>query len=232
MAPTDPDDEEVGGLLSADADAIGGAADLWALIDAELDQPGWRDPLVSLSTPVRQLLAVLGLVLTGVVLVAAQGVREDLDATGWQLFAVSAGALVVAAILGARTTLRAWSRAPVRGWTLVPLVWAFMMLWAAVAPWPGMPNVPFEMHLYCFGMTSMVVLASLLWMGLLERSPQPVVWRMGLAGAVGGLAAFAAQGVFCPGIDWVHLVVGHGGAGIVWALVAMGVSAIWARLAA
>ena len=70
------------------------------------------------------------------------------------------------------------------------------------------------MDLYCLGMTMIPVALSIGWIMLWERASTPVPWRMAVSAAGAGLVAFTAQSVFCPGVDWFHLIVGHGGAGI------------------
>lgn len=198
--------------------------DLWTRIEADLDQPSARDRLVSLSTALRRGIAAGVLLVAGATLVGAQGVREDLNSSGWALFALCGGLLAVVGGLGVFTALRSRARAPIPTWPWVPLTWAVLLGWSAVGPWPGMTGIPLEIHIYCFEVTSTMVIGVSFLIALLERARRPVPWRVGLIAAGAGLIAFAFQSVFCPGIDLAHLVLGHGGAGIVWAAVAMGVA--------
>ncbi len=92
-----------------------------------------------------------------------------------------------------------------------------------------MRGVPISMHAYCFGMTSLAVVLSTVGLSWLDRGRTPVASRVGLSGAGAGAVAFVFQSVFCPGVDWLHLVVGHGGAGIVWALVGMALALVLRR---
>jgi hypothetical protein len=124
-------------------------------------------------------------------------------------------------VLAAAFSLRSRADAPLPAWPWVPVAWAWMLGLAALAPWPGMTGVPHEMILHCFGYTAVMVALATLWFALLERGTSPVPWRIGLAAASAGMGAFAFQSVFCPGVDVAHLVFGHGGAGVVGALLAM-----------
>ncbi len=208
--------------LKADVDqAIEMSPDLWAEIEADLDSPGPRDALVSLSTPVRRLLAVLGLFVIGAAIVALQGVRGDLDQGGWLLFAACSSTLIAGSLVAAAFSLRNRADAPMPAWPWVPVAWAWTLGVAAIAPWPGMTGVPPEMILHCFAYTSAMVVFATLWFALLERATTPVPWRIGLAAAAAGMGAFAFQSVFCPGVDVLHLVVGHGGASVAGASVAV-----------
>ncbi|MCB9673632.1 MAG: hypothetical protein H6737_00865 [Alphaproteobacteria bacterium] len=198
--------------------------DLWARVEADLDRRGPRDPLVSLPTPVRRLLGGAGLLAFGVGLVGIQGVREDLSGGAWTTFAVCGAMFVLGSLAAAAFSLRDRASRPLPGWPWAPLAWSLMVGGSAVLPWPGMTGVPAAMHAYCFWATSVMVVLSTIWLALLERAEKPVAWRVALAGAGSGLAAFVFQSVFCPGVDLVHLVVGHGGAGVVWSVLAVAVA--------
>ncbi|MEZ4323372.1 MAG: hypothetical protein R3F61_38260 [Myxococcota bacterium] len=216
--------------IEADARSVSAVApDLWSRIEAELDAPSAREALVSRSTAQRRLLGALGVLVIGTGVVAAQGVRADLEPAGWALFAACGGSFVLGSLAAAAWSLRSHGEAPLPGWPWVPLTWVAMMAGTAL-PWPGMVGVPPEAHAYCFGMSSVMVVLSTIWLALLERSARPVPWRVGLAAAGSGLAAFAFQSVFCPGVDLAHLVLGHGGAGIVWAALAVGGALILRRV--
>lgn len=198
----------------------------WGTLSDALDEPGPREPLVSLSTRTRRALALLGLLLFGGVLVGAQGVRTDLDPTGWLSFIVAGWTLAVGGAAGTLFALRSRTAPPVVAWPWIPSAWLFLLVWSAIGPWPGMTGVPPEMHFVCFSATSTMVLLSTVWIGLLEQGTRPVPWRLGLTAAGAGCVAFMFQSIFCPGIDYVHLVVGHGGASIVGGLLALAVA--WA----
>lgn len=207
--------------------------ELWGTLEEQLDQPGWRDAFVSQSTGVRRVAALTGLLLISGLLVGLQGIRNDLDTDGWLSFAMAGGVLLLLGSTGSVFALRSEASRPLPTWPWIPLSWVFLLVWASIGPWPGMTGVPAHMHLVCFGATSAMVGLSTLWMGLLDRSRRPVPWRLGLLASSAGAVAFVAQGVFCPGVDVVHLVVGHGGAAIVGGalavLVALGVDGLLSR---
>ncbi|MCB9691803.1 MAG: hypothetical protein H6736_08310 [Alphaproteobacteria bacterium] len=206
-------DVELEEALRADAS---GTLDLepgaWGDVEVTLDQhAGPRDRLVSLSTAVRRALGLFGMGLCAGMLVVVQGVRGDLDATGWLSFIAAGWVLVAVGAGGTLMALRSTAARPLPAWPWLPLAWAFVLVWSAIGPWPGMTGVPAAMHLVCFTATSAMTVGATLWILLLERGPRPVPWRFGLSAASAGCTAFVAQSVFCPGIDYVHLVVGHGG---------------------
>lgn len=220
--PTQDEDDEVTRQLRADAAHSGGVpGDLWDRIDADLSRGGLRERVTSRPTSVRIGLGLLGVLLFAGLLVALQGIRGDLDHDGWFRFARSATPLVVAGLAASAFSLvhRGHVR-PVPGLAIVA-IWATMVASSTLGDWPGLPSVPASMDLWCFGVTSVSTVATMLWLTWLDRGVRPVVWRVGTAGAGAGLAAYVAQGVFCPGVDPVHLLVAHGGASVVWALVAM-----------
>ena len=222
-------DPELAERLRLETAPLEVSAGLRARTVREVAAPAPRRPLWSLATGWRRLAAGVGVVALGTLLIAAQGIRKDLDASGWMRFAMAALPMLGVGLFGLRHALapRGW---PVRWlYGAVLMAWAWMIGWSALGPWPGMSDVPLSQHLYCFGMTSLVVVGGTIWAGLFERGRYPVPWRVAMAAASSGLVAFAAQSVFCRGIDVVHLVVGHGGAAVVWGLLAGAAVVIAAR---
>jgi hypothetical protein len=203
---------------------------MWEVVDAELDAVGPREKLVELPTRVRRMLAMLGLIGASSLLVVLQGLRADLDPSGWFSFVVAGWVLAFVGSVGALFALRSRAAPPVPAWPWIPAAWAFLLGWSAIGPWPGMTGVPPAMHLLCFTATSAMVLVSTLWIGVLEQGRRPVPWRLGLIAASSGSVAFVAQSLVCPGIDLVHLVVGHGGASVVGGLTTLGFALVGNRL--
>lgn len=225
MAST-PDDD-LARRLREDASPVELSAGLRDRVAARASRRGGRAGLWSLATPWRRGLAVVGLLVVAWLLVVAQGVRTDLDDAGWFTFAAAGVPMGGVGLLAAAQALAHRGR-PIRlTWWAIGLAWVWMLGWSGLGPWPGVTGVPAAMHLHCFGMTSVGAVLGTLWIGLLERAPGPVGWRWGLAAAGAGLVAFAAQSVFCPGIDLIHLLVGHGGASVVWALIAVAAAWLW-----
>ncbi|MEN0068489.1 MAG: hypothetical protein AAGA48_40590 [Myxococcota bacterium] len=217
---THEEDDEVTQHLRADAARTKGVPDdLWDRIDADLSQGGVRDAVVSQPTGVRQLLGLLGVGVVGLLLVAIQGIRSDLTTGEWQRFVINAlplvatGHAVSAFSLGHRGNHR-----PLPG-LAVAAAWAVMIGSTLLDDWPGVHGVPYSMHWWCFGMTSLATLVALVWLTWLERASKPVVWRVGSAAAGAGLVAYVFQSVFCPGVDPFHLLVGHGAASVIWAVI-------------
>lgn len=221
MSREEPEDP-VADRLRADAAQCGGAPDdLWARIDEDLTREGIRETVIAWSTPARRALGV-GLVgLLCVLLVAVQGVRSDLSSGEWVHFAIDAGPLV---LTGLAATVFALGHRGVT-WRMPGLViaaaWLVMLASSVLADWPGVTGVPTKMDVYCFAMTSLLTVAAMLGLSWLDRAERPVVWRVGAAAAGAGLVAFVAQGVFCPGVDVDHMILGHGGASVVWAVAGM-----------
>lgn len=209
-------------LLQADGDASAELPDdLWAKIEEDLDQGGLRDALTSLSTPLRRFLAMCGLGVGGGLLMAVQNVRTDLDGQGWALFGACASVYGIGAVWAMSYALKSRGEATGPPGAAVAAGALGLVLWSAVAPWPGMANVPASAHLHCFAMTSIAVAVATTWFALLDRARTPTPWRIGLGALGTGMAAFVFQGAFCPGVDVVHLIVGHAGAGLIGAGVAM-----------
>ncbi|MEO0604465.1 MAG: hypothetical protein AAF211_23730 [Myxococcota bacterium] len=216
------EDDEVTRQLRADAARTGGLPDdLWDKIDADLTRGGVRDQVVSWSTPVRIVVGLVGVLLVGALFVAMQGVRADLSSDGWQRFGFAALPLVVAGLAASGFSLLSRGRLPAAPGLAIVAAWAAMIVSSIYGDWPGMPKVPAAMDLWCFGMTSLATLIAMGWLTWLERARRPVVWRIGTAAAGSGLIAYLAQGVFCPGVDPLHLVFAHGGAAVLWSVVGM-----------
>lgn len=203
----------------------------WEQLEGTLDDhAGWHDDLVSASTRLRGLMALTGTLLLGGALVGFQGLRGDLDPTGWLSFAVAGLTLSAVGVAGTFYALRSEGSAPRPTWPWLLATWAFVVVWSAIGPWPGMTGVPTEMHGVCFSSTSMMVLAATAWVALLERSSSPAPWRIGMTAASTGCVAFVFQSLFCPGVDFVHLLVGHGGPAILISALTAGGLLAWRRL--
>lgn len=230
--PTDID-PAVQTWFDADAEAaLDEAPDLntlWATIDAEVERPGWREPMVSASTPVRMAMGLAGVLGVGVLLVAVQGLRGDLDGEGWLRFGLVGGALMLVGAFLALWPLRSRASAPSPLWPLIPAGWAVVLGFTLLAPWPGMTGVPAAMHLYCFGATSLGAVLATAWLALWEQSTRPVPQRIGLVAAGAGIAAFVFQSLFCPGVDLVHLLVGHAAPTLGLSCVIIGLALVFRR---
>ena len=206
-------DPHVSTWLEADAAGIEvGEAELqtlWGTLEEDLDNPGWRDALTSLSTPVRMAAGSLGFALIGVLLVAGQGLRTDLDTNGWLRFGAIGGALVLVGAVTALWPLRSRLAAPAPLWPIIPVTWALLLGFTVLAPWPGVTGVSTEAHAICFGATTMAGLLATAWLALFERSVSPVPARIGLIGTGAGIGAFVFQSLYCPGVDVAHLMISH-----------------------
>ena len=219
--------------FDADAEqAVGDAPDLdamWASLDRELAQPGWRDRLVSVATPVRLVIALTGVLAIGALLVALQGLRSDLDSEGWLRFGLVGGVLMAIGGALALWPLRSRASAPSPLWPLIPGAWAVVLGFSVLAPWPGMTGVPSAMHLYCFGATSAAAVLATGWLALWDRSIGPVPQRIGLAAAGAGITAFVFQSLFCPGVDIAHLLIGHAAPTLGLSCVIIGLALVFQR---
>lgn len=202
---------------------------LWATLDAKVQAPGWREPFVSARTPIRMAAAVVGVVVVGVAMVGVQGLRGDLDQAGWIRFALFGATLMGIGIATALWPLRSRARAPGPLWPLIPAAWLLLLAFSTIVPWPGMTGVPAAMHAWCFGATTVGGLLATGWLALWERSVQPVPQRIGLAATGAGLTAFVFQSLFCPGVDVVHLLVGHAGPTVGLAMVTIGLALLLRR---
>lgn len=202
---------------------------LWGTIEQEIDSPGWREPFVSASTPVRMGLGLFGMLAIGALLVVFQGLRTDLDVAGWATFAMVGGGLMVMGAFLALWPLRGRSSTPAPLWPWIPVAWLVVLAFATVAPWPGMTGVPSAMHFYCFAATSIAAVGATAWLALFEQSVSPVPQRIGLAAAGAGIGAFVFQSLFCPGVDVVHLLLGHAAPTLGLSCVIIGLALVFRR---
>lgn len=224
-------DVELEERLSADARSADLPPPAWEALEGTLDEhAGWHDDLVSSSTRLRRMLALTGSLFACGILVGFQGVRGDLDPTGWLSFSAAGLGLVVVGVAGTGFALRPAGLPARPTWPLLLGTWAFVLVWSAIGPWPGMHGVPPAMHLVCFSWTSGMVLLATAWVALLDRASRPVPWRVGMMAASTGCLAFVAQSIFCPGVDLVHLLVGHGGPAIVFSALTTAGLLAWRRL--
>lgn len=210
-----------------EADALGSVAvphDLWDRLDAELATQGWRDRLVSRSTPQRALLGALGAAVAGGLLIGIQGVRADLDGSGWIRFWAVSLPLLAVALSGGLLSVRSRGATVIRYDALAAVLGLAVLLASFTLSFPGMHGVPLVAHLHCLGATALATTGIAVWFALLERDPRPAPARVALGAVGGGAWAHVAQSVFCPGADTVHLLVGHG-------LSAVGIAALAAMLA-
>lgn len=188
-------------------------------------QPGWRERLQALATPVRALLGLLGVVAMGATLLALQGPREDLDMSGWMRLGpalLGMGGLAVVAVL---VSLRGLHRRPpgAVGALLAGLLLCTPLIGALIPGlWEGL-TLPAEhamgVHRACFSGATITAALCTTVLLLLQRYDSPPLARIMSSAGAGGLIGFVVQQAHCPYSDPLHLLLAHGLAGLVVAAV-------------
>lgn len=190
---------------------------LFGRLEAEISAPpSLRARAAALSTPARSAAAVGITLAVGALMVAVQGLRPDLGAAPWRL-ALAVALLSVAGVRGLLHALRPMHRSPpnTRWLTVLRLV-VIGLLFSLVGLMPGMTEPPdpvLPVHLHCLAATLIGGMAVSLGVLAFDRGYGAARWRLGVAGAAAGLAAFAFQSLCCPLVELTHLVVSHASAG-------------------
>lgn len=178
--------------------------------------PGLRDRLRELPTPLRVVLATSASLLAALVVTLQHGVRLDLSAAqlAWMV-ALSVG-LVAVGGASAALSLRALHARPLpAAGALATLLLGVPAVLALLPMIPGDPTpLPAEAHLACGAGGLVAALASALAVLALDRGDAPPLWRAGAAAATGGAFGFAGGLLQCAHVDVVHLLVGHASAGV------------------
>lgn len=235
MNPSPQDLDELFALDRAEAEHMGDA-DLDRLRSAMHEIPaeqGWRSRLQGLSTSARTSIASLAYLVVAGTLVLVAGPRRDLsgnlDLRGVLILPV----LAVLGSLGLSVALRSYDRPPLPAWqrrawqalVLVPPVLA-----AIPGLWPG-STLPQEaiaaLHMPCFATGLLVAVPVVLLAILLDRGDRMPAWRIAVASAAGGLAAFVSLQLHCGAANPVHLIVAHGSEGALLAVTGLAVA--WMR---
>lgn len=219
------DDARLGRALSLGVVPAPDAGALFELVSRDLEREvGWRSRIRSLSTPTR----VITLLMVAVTLAAFQLLlvpRRDLASYAPFMFWGIGALLLVALGAGAWRLARGpllplgSSRA---GWGLLLL--ALPALLALVAPLgAGPPRLAAEggdwgSPAVCFGYGAALVIPVLLWWWLSERRDSVPLAGLMTAGAVAGLAANLLLHAHCSSVHLGHLLLGHAGIGVAWAL--------------
>ncbi|MGM0577326.1 MAG: hypothetical protein ACQEXJ_16495 [Myxococcota bacterium] len=225
--PTDPN-------LLQDREEIRRAAPRDAELDALFErvaeetvdrEPGLLDRLREMPTRWRILLVVALAVPGAGAMLAAMGIRPDLSPGGAVRYLSTLSILVATVSLAVALSLRGPHRRPVGRWAwaftiaalLLPVLLAFLpSLWTGETPsvtglaGPG---------LACLGLG----LATAAMVGglvrVFQRSQPGTDWHLTAMAAAGGLVAFTTVELHCASNDLLHLVIGHGLIGLVFAVV-------------
>ena len=182
-----------------------------------------RDRLRELPTRSRVALAAVGAVGFGVLVLALLGVRPAPTGAGFVTYVLTLCCLVAMVSIAVAISLRGADQRPAGrvAWSLTalalvaPLGLALMPgVWSDAAP----PSVAVSGP----GLTCLLTgLATAAGVGLLirlfQRSDRPADWRLSATAGAGGLIAFTTVQLHCPSVDPLHLVVGHGLAGLLLA---------------
>ncbi|MCB9681545.1 MAG: hypothetical protein H6733_08760 [Alphaproteobacteria bacterium] len=177
--------------------------------------PGWRDRLRALPSARRQALALAGAWVATTVYVVVVGLRADLRGAtlAWQ--AALAGVLLLLGSLGVLVALRGLHRRPLHDALARSLALVALPAVAVVFPWPGAEGaVPVSVHVACGIGSLMVATMTSLAVLVFDRDDRPPPWRVLAAAGLGGVFGFVALGLHCPAVHPLHLVLGHGLAGV------------------
>lgn len=210
-------------VLSSEQPSEGELAALFEQVAREtVDRPATlRDRLRELPTRLRVAAAVFGGLALCAGMLAALGVRPAPAGAGLLTYLVTLCCLVAMVSIAVATSLRGAHQRPVG-----QVAWAITAL-ALVAPlglalipglWAGPEAPPLGMSgpgLGCLLTGLATAVAVGLVIGLFQRSDRPADWRLTATAGAGGLIAFATVQLHCPSVDPLHLVVGHGTAGLV-----------------
>ena len=193
-------------------------------------EPGPRERLAALSSPLRLALGLTGALGVAGVGLGAFGLRGDLRALSGLRMGIMVAGLLGASGVAAALALRGPQRPPLRPGlrVLVGLLLALPLVSAAIpGAWEGMlvpPELRLSAVLKCLGigipvsvLASGVVLVFTRWI----RVPRP---RLVLAGLSGGLVGFAAQQLHCPAADPAHLLLSHASLGLLAAAALLGLA--------
>ncbi len=186
-------------------------------------EPTMRDRLRELPTRLRVVAAVGGALALCVGILAALGVRPVPAGEGLATYIVTLCCLVAMVSIAVATSLRGVHQRPVGrvAWALTALA-LVAPLGLAIIPgiWAGAEAPPAGMSGPGLGCL-LTGLATAFGVGLVirlfQRSDRPADWRLTAMAGAGGLIAFTTVQLHCPSVDPLHLVVGHGTAGLILA---------------
>ncbi len=181
--------------------------------------PSLHDRLVELSTELRTVGALAGMLIVGGIAVAALGIRAELEGT--DLLRVVASVLILVSLSAgsAGVALRGLHRGalePGVAWGLGLFSLALPLLFASIpAWWPGLAPDGWATHLTCFGRGLLTTVGTSTAVLLFIRTRHPVPTRLLAASGAGGLSGMAVQQLVCSGNTPLHLLACHGSLGFV-----------------